>query len=79
VLDMTLDVGAHNAEFVRQYIKREGFVLAAEDLGSDFSRKLFYRPLTGDVRVKRLTANVNRAVFDREQNLASKLPAGSDP
>jgi chemotaxis protein CheD len=79
VLDIGLDVGAHNSEFVRQYIKNEGFVLSAEDLGSDYSRKLFYRPLTGEVRVKRLTANVNRAVFDREQKLSSKLPPGSDP
>ena len=75
VLDLRLDVGAHNAEFVRQYLKTEGFPICAEDLGSEYSRKLYYRPSTGEVRVKRMTANVNRAVFDREQGLNSG-PAG---
>jgi chemotaxis protein CheD len=74
VLDMSLDVGAHNAEFVRSYLKKEGFGICAEDLGSDFSRKLYYSPSSGEVRVKRLTANVNRAVFDREQSIAGKKP-----
>jgi len=70
VLDMTLDVGARNAEFVRNYLKTEGFVISAEDLGDRFARKLYYNPSTGKVRVKRLTATVNRAVFEREQQLA---------
>jgi len=67
VLDMALDVGARNAEFVRQFLKTEGFTIAAEDLGDSFARKLFYSPKTGKVRVKRLTSTVNRAVFERER------------
>ena len=70
VLDMTLDVGARNAEFVRHYLKTEGFSITGEDLGGDCARKLYYSPRTGKVRVKRLPATVNRAVFDREQQLA---------
>jgi chemotaxis protein CheD len=67
VLDMTLDVGARNAQFVRDYLKTEGFLITAEDLGDTFARKLFYSPATGKLRVKRLTATVNRAVFERER------------
>jgi chemotaxis protein CheD len=67
VLDMTLDVGARNAQFVRDYLKTEGFLISAEDLGDTFARKLFYNPSTGKLRVKRLTATVNRAVFERER------------
>lgn len=70
VLDMALDVGGHNVQFVRDYLKREGFQIAAEDLGDNFARKLYYSPWSGKVRVKRLTATLNRAVFDREQSLA---------
>jgi chemotaxis protein CheD len=70
VLDMTLDVGARNGEFVREYLKTEGFVIAGEDLGDRFARKLYYSPKTGKVRVKRLTSTVNRAVFEREQQHA---------
>ena len=32
VLDMALDVGANNAEFVRQYLRTEGFAITVEDL-----------------------------------------------
>jgi chemotaxis protein CheD len=70
VLDMAMDVGSHNVSFVRDYLKREGFQIAAEDLGDDFARKLYYSPKTGKVRVKRLTATVNRVVFEREQTFA---------
>jgi chemotaxis protein CheD len=66
VLDMALDVGARNAHFIREYLKTEGFLITAEDLGDCFARKLYYNPATGKLRVKRLTATVNRAVFDRE-------------
>lgn len=70
VLDMTLDVGARNIAFVRQYLTTEGFAITGEDLGGGCARKLYYSPRTGKVRVKRLPATGNRAVFDREQQLA---------
>jgi chemotaxis protein CheD len=72
VLDMDLDVGGQNVQFVRDYLKRHGFEITAEDLGENFARKLFYSPKSGKARVKRLTATVNRAVFEREQSLASE-------
>jgi chemotaxis protein CheD len=74
VLDMNLDVGGYNIQFVRDYLQRHGFEIAAEDLGENFARKLFYSPKSGKVRVKRLTATVNRAVFEREQSLAGGVP-----
>jgi len=68
VLDMALDVGARNAQFVRDYLKTEGFLISAEDLGDSFARKVYYSPATGKVRVKRLTSTVNRVVFERERD-----------
>ena len=70
VLDMALDVGGRNAQFVRDYLKTEGFLIAAEDLGDSFARKLYYSPATGKVRVKRLVSSVNRLVFARERESA---------
>jgi len=80
VLDIALDVGARNIEFVRQYLKAEDFLISAEDLGDVFARKVYYSPSTGKVRTKRLTANVNRAVFEREQDSApskTQIESGS--
>jgi chemotaxis protein CheD len=70
VLDMALDVGACNIDFIREYLKTEGFQISAEDLGDVFARKVYYSPASGKVRAKRLTANVNRAVFERERDSA---------
>jgi chemotaxis protein CheD len=70
VLDIAMDIGACNIEFVRRYLKTEGFPVSAEDLGDVFARKVYYSPATGKVRAKRLTANVNRAVFERERDSA---------
>ncbi len=70
VLDMALEVGSQNVQFVRDYLKREGFAPAAEDLGDNFARKVYYSPRSGKARVKRLTATVNRVVFERERSLS---------
>ena len=75
VLDIGLDVGARNAEFVREYMKSEGFLISAEDLGDSFARKVYYNPASGKMRVKRLTATANRAVFQRERDCAPGRPA----
>jgi chemotaxis protein CheD len=82
VLDIALDVGNSNVQFAREYVQREAFTIAAEDLGADFARKVFYTPKNGQARVKRLTATVNRVVFEREQSLAhspSAQPPGGTP
>jgi chemotaxis protein CheD len=67
ILDLAHDVGAHNVQFVRDYLKSEGFAISAEDLGDGFARKIYYSPLSGKLRVKRLIATVNRAVFEHER------------
>jgi chemotaxis protein CheD len=80
VLDIALDVGACNVDFIRKYLKTEGFLISAEDLGDVFARKVYYSPATGKLRAKRLTANVNRAVFERERDSAptkTQIDSGS--
>jgi hypothetical protein len=65
---------------VRDYLRAEGYAISGEDLGDRFARKLYYSPVTGKVRVKRLTATVNRQVFEREQIFVptpSDIEAGS--
>jgi len=79
ILDLAFDVGAHNAHFVRDYLKTEGFAISAEDLGDCFARKIYYSPLSGKLRVKRLTATVNRAVYENErQYTPTSVPLRAD-
>ncbi len=79
VLNMEMDVGGRNAAFVREYLRTEGFPIAAADLGDRFARKLFYDPRSGKVRVKRLNPTANLAVFERERQVSLPAPqaAGS--
>jgi len=48
---MSTDIGARNIDFVRQYVKDEGFNVVGEDLGDIYPRKVIYFPDTGKIRV----------------------------
>jgi chemotaxis protein CheD len=67
VLAAMTDVGAANIEFVRCYVRTEGFMVAAEDLGDVYPRKVHYFPGTGKVRVKKLLSMRNDTIFERER------------
>jgi chemotaxis protein CheD len=54
VLDTLADVGARNIQFVREYVRTEGFRVVGEDLGDVYPRKVLYDPASGAARVKRL-------------------------
>ena len=67
VLAAMTDVGAANIDFVRQYVRMEGFAIAGEDLGDVYPRKVHYYPETGKVRVKKLLSTRNDTIFERER------------
>ena len=67
------DVGARNIEFVRRYLREEGFEILSEDVGSVYPRKVNFHPTTGRAFVKRLRPLHKQALADREQELLSKI------
>jgi chemotaxis protein CheD len=67
VLDAVTDVGARNIQFVRDYVRAEGFSVIGEDLGEVFPRKVLYHPATGVARVKRLTRTDRHVVADERR------------
>jgi chemotaxis protein CheD len=62
VLDALTDIGARNIQFVRSYMRTEGFRVAGEDLGDVYPRKVQFDPASGSVRVKRLARTACAAV-----------------
>ncbi len=54
VLAATTDVGQHNVEFVRDFLKQEGLKVFSEDVGNVMPRHVQYFPISGKVRVKHL-------------------------
>ena len=69
---MSTDIGARNIEFVRQYVKDEGFNVVGEDLGDIYPRKVVYFPDSGKIRVKRLAA-ADQSLADRERSYLNEL------
>ncbi len=66
------DVGAKNAEFVRGFLRSEGYRIAGEDLGGTFARRLMFMPVSGRVFVKRLDAATGQNVAREELVIASR-------
>ena len=70
---MSTDVGARNIEFVRKYVRDEGFHVMGEDLGDIYPRKVIYFPDTGKIKVKRFSAAKDHSLEDRERNYLQEL------
>jgi chemotaxis protein CheD len=73
VLAAMTDVGAGNIEFVRSYMRTEGFAVAGEDLGDIYPRKVHFYPDTGRVRVKKLLSTRNDTIFARERSYLQQV------
>lgn len=67
------DVGARNSAFVLDYLRREGFRVAAQDLVGTFPRKIYFFPATGKVLVKKLKSTHNDTIAQREQDYRKRI------
>jgi chemotaxis protein CheD len=71
LLANVMDVGAHNVEFVRHFLRNEGIGVAAQDVGQGVARHIQYFPLSGRVRVRHLT--LHQDITRSEQSYLSGL------
>lgn len=68
-----LDVGLRNVAFVREFLRREGFHVLSEDVLGDQPRKVLFDPLSGRLRVKKLSSLKNDTLQMREISYRRKL------
>lgn len=73
VLSSLIDVGNHNVEFVREFLRNEGLSVASEDVGDTCPRHVQYFPKTGRVRVKHLNSTRGNEVASHEQQYLTGL------
>lgn len=73
ILNMSIDVGLQNINFIKNYVQTEGLKLLAEDVGDIFPRKVYYLPAIGKVRVLRLRKLPNNTVLDREETYRQEI------
>jgi chemotaxis protein CheD len=77
------DVGAKNIDFVREFLANEGYIMAKEDLGGTYARRVMFKPASGRAFVKRLDNAANASIAreelavaaTRRQQLVSRPPA----
>jgi len=75
ILSSMTDVGQRNIAFAREFLKVEGFKIAAEDVGDACPRRVIYFPATGVVLLKRLRALDVSAIAQRESIYLTHLAA----
>jgi chemotaxis protein CheD len=73
ILASQTEVGQRNIAFVRDYLDREGYKIAAEDLGGNTPRMLAYMALSGKARVKHLRPLEATAVAHTERAYMHKI------
>ncbi|MBQ0799526.1 MAG: chemoreceptor glutamine deamidase CheD [Porticoccaceae bacterium] len=80
VLDLSVDIGRKNLQFVRRYLIAESFSIQAEDVGGYRPRKIQYFPRTGRVMVKTLYKDNSVGIVGRETRYLARIkrekPAG---
>jgi len=73
VLDMKMDIGKKNIDFVFEYLKTEQFSVKSEDVGDIYPRKVNYFPKTGIARVKKLKKLHNQTIITRENKYLEEI------
>jgi chemotaxis protein CheD len=81
ILSTMTDVGKNNIAFAKEFLKIEGFRIAAEDVGGVYPRRILYFPTSGLVMLKRMRAMDVVAIAEREADYRGSLarePADGD-
>jgi chemotaxis protein CheD len=66
-------IGHNNAEFIIEYLRKEGIRIAAQDLLDIYPRKVYYFPRSCRVLVKQLREVHNDTIIEREQEYGSRI------
>ncbi|MEM0912596.1 MAG: chemoreceptor glutamine deamidase CheD [Pseudomonadota bacterium] len=67
------NVGEQNAAFVIEYLQTENIPVTAKDLLGDYPRKVYFFPMTGEVKVRKLKSLHNTTILDRESEYRVKI------
>jgi chemotaxis protein CheD len=73
------DIGAKNIEFVREFLANEGYVLAGEDLGGAYARRVMFKPHSGRAFVKRLDSDLGSSIVREELAIAGRRAVTEAP
>lgn len=67
------NIGQRNTQFVMDYLAAENIPVLASDVEGVYSRKIYFFPDTGEVKLKRLTDIKNITIVERESEYTKEL------
>jgi chemotaxis protein CheD len=73
VIESSMDVGASNAAFVLDFVKREGLRLTSRDLGGASGRRVHFFPTTGKAMRRLLRPETERETVSQELDYLRSL------
>ena len=73
IYEGNINVGARNTDWVRLYLRDEGFTVASSDLGDVYPRKVYYFTASGRVLMKKIKKLKNDTIIERESNYEYRL------
>lgn len=73
ILAKMTDIGQHNIDFIKAYVRDEGLKVVSEDTGDVFPRKVLYAPASGRAWVKRLRSMHNNTIVERETSYLQEI------
>ena len=74
-IELVVQIDNRNIDFVREYVRDEGFKVLGEDLGDIYARKVVYFPETGRIRVRKINARTDASLAVRERQYLEQLDA----
>ena len=73
VINNSSRIGSKNATFIRDFLTKEGFRIASEDLEGEHPRRINYYPDTGKVMVRVLKRQEDRVVVEEEAQYKKQI------
>lgn len=75
VIKHSARIGSKNAQFVREFLRREGYRVVSQDLEGEHPRSLHYYPVTGRVMMRILRRKQDYLVIEDEDKYRKAITA----
>lgn len=75
VINNSARIGSKNAAFIRNFLRKEGYTIASEDLEGDHPRRVHYFPATGKVLMRKLQRREDLVVVEEEKRYSQAITA----
>lgn len=73
VINNSAMIGSKNANFAKEFLKMEGFKIAAEDVCGEYPRRIHYFPDTGKVMMRKLQRKEDFRIVEEEKKYQQKI------